>query len=150
MKIPYKSIILLCLVFTAGKSYALCTASTIGVNFGAYDVFQATNNNSTGSITITCTSTTNVTVNLSISTYSGVFNPRQMKKAGGPDLMNYNLFVDPARLNIWGNGTAGTFNVNQRVRRNFPATFTAYGSIPAGQDLSAGLYSDTLTVTVLP
>ncbi len=151
MKIPFKSLLALCLILAAGPSYALCTAGTTNVNFGNYDVFQTAQANSTGSITITCDKTTNnVTVNISQSSYSGVFSPRQMKKAGSIDLLNYNLFTNPALLNVWGDGTLGTSNFTGQVRKNSPAVLTVYGSVPAGQDVSAGLYSDILTVTVLP
>ena len=151
MKIPYKALLALCLILAAGPSYALCTAGTTSVNFGAYDVFQTAQTNSTGSITITCDKTTNnVVVNIGTSSYSGVFSPRQMEKAGASELLNYKLFTDPARLNVWGDGTLGTSNFTGQVRKNFPAILIVYGSIPAGQDVSAGLYSDVLTVTVLP
>jgi spore coat protein U-like protein len=51
---------------------------------------------------------------------------------------------------VWGDGTAGTATVVQpKVMRNKPpAAITIYGRIPAGQDVSAGAYGDTLTVTI--
>lgn len=87
---------------------------------------------------------------MSQSSNSGVFDPREMKKLGGTDLLNYNLFIDSSMLNVWGDGTSNTSMFRGRVQKNFPMILTVYGGIPAGQDVSPGLYTDILTVTVLP
>lgn len=156
MKIPFKPLLTLCLILAAAESHAgapsICTGTTTSVNFGNYDVFQTAQTTSTGTITITCTQTVNpATINIGPSANSGVFIPRQMIKAGGPDLLNYNLFIDPSYLTVWGDGTQGTSSwIGKIQQKNFSYNIAVYGSVPAGQDVYPGLYSDVLTVTVLP
>lgn len=136
-----------------GEVYAACTVTATGVNFGNYDVFVATALNSTGSITVTCDLVPPVDVTISIgpSPNSGVLNPRQMKLLAGSDLLNYNLFTDAARTQIWGDGTGGTTTIFlKNVPKNRPKTVTVYGSISPNQNVSIGSYSDLLTVTITP
>lgn len=54
--------------------------------------------------------------------------------------------TNTARTIIWGDGTSGTSIVTVNNVRN--TTRTVYGRIPALQDVRAGSYSETLTVTV--
>jgi len=75
-----------------------------------------------------------------------------MKRAGGSDLLDYNLFTTSSRVTVWGDGTAGTMamQTQQKVRSGKPETMNIYGRIPAGRDVSVGSYTDTLVVTVNP
>ncbi len=138
-----------CLAFLAGNAHGACTVTTTGASFGSYNTLSTTALDTTGQITISCTNFLQVvTVDIGRSSYSGTFNPRQMQLATGSDLMNYNLYTNATRTNIWGDGTGGTSNVIRLVFRNNPVTLTAYGRIPASQDISTGAYSDTLVVTI--
>jgi len=156
VKIPFKPLLTLCLILAATESHAgppsICTGTTTSVNFGAYDIFAAAQTASTGTITIICTMTVNpATITIGASANSGVFIPRQMIKSGGTELLNYNLFIDPSYLTVWGDGTQGTSSwVGKIQQKNFSYNIPVYGSIPAGQDVSAGIYTDTLVVTVSP
>jgi len=144
--------VLFCLFF-AGEAGAACSVSATGVNFGAYDVFVTAPLDSTGTVTVTCDQAPPVDVTIAIgpSGTSGGFVPRQMRSASSPDRLNYNLFVNAGRSTVWGNGSAGTSTVFlNNVRRNRPVVTTIYGRIPAGQDVSVGSYSDSLTVTITP
>ena len=130
---------------------ASCIISTTPVNFGSYDVFSASPTDATGLITITCNETPSPYAPVSIgpSPNSGGFNPRKMKLTSGTDLLNYNLYTDAARTSIWGDGTSGTVSVWRKFLKNKPENLTVYGRIPPGQDVSAGTYTDTLTVTLI-
>jgi spore coat protein U-like protein len=98
----------------------------------------------TGSLT--CTATTAVAVALS----PGLCGSYATKKLGsGPNKrLNCNLYLDAARPLVWGDGTSPTRNVTATVVGNITFTGTVYGRIPAGQNFSAGAYTDTITVTV--
>ena len=152
MKKFIKFIIGVLFFLIVGDAYAACTVAATGVNFGSYDVFVITPLSSTGSITVTCdlVPPADVTMSIGTSPNSGVMNPRQMKQLTGTDLLNYNLFTDATRTSIWGDGTGGTTTVFlKNVKKNKPVTVTVYGSIPAGQNVSVGSYSDILTVTII-
>jgi len=143
---------LLCL-FLAGEAGAACTVSATAVNFGAYDVFVATPLDSTGTVTVTCDPAPPVDVVIAIgpSGTSGAFIPRQMRSATSVDRLYYNLFVNAGRSTVWGDGAAGTSTVFlKNVKKNRPVVTTIYGRIPAGQDVSVGSYTDSLTVTITP
>jgi len=146
------AVVLLC-VLVSSQAFAVCSVTSTSINFGAYDVFSPAPDDSTGTITVTCAdSSPGVLANIAIghSTNSGIFSPRQMKRDGGTDLLNYNLFTTDARSVVWGDGTSGTSTVRtlQRVYLNQPANLTVHGRIPAGQDIRPGTYGDTLSVTI--
>jgi spore coat protein U-like protein len=133
---------------SAGQGRGRCWVSTTSVNFGSYDVFSATPADSTGTVSVYCNQENFVTASIGPSPNSGGFNPRQMRLATGTDLMNYNLYRDTTRTQIWGDGTGGSFLVSGTVTRRGTEIYTVYGRIPPGQDISAGLYMETLTVTL--
>lgn len=148
MRMTSFSIALFCLLFALEANAATCNVSATGVNLGSYDVFSISPADSTGTITILCDATTNVLTAIGQSPNSGGFNPRKMRHSSLADLLNYNLFTNVARTTIWGNGTGGTSTVTQKATKNKPLDLTVYGRIPQGQDISGGLYGETLTVTI--
>ncbi len=134
----------------ADRAFAACNVSTTSVNFGNYDVFSAVPLDTTGTITVACDERPlpRVTIAIGPSPNSGGFDPRMMKLTTGSDLLNYNFYINRNRTRIWGDGSGNTFTRSRRVRRNRPWVRNVYGRIPPGQDVSAGLYADTLTVTI--
>jgi spore coat protein U-like protein len=136
-----------------------CTISTVGVAFGVYDPSLSTPDDSNGSVNVTCFYTgpggadsTNYSVSLSTGS-SGSFTPRRL--TAGASLLNYNLFRDAGRSQIWGNGTAGTSIVTGNIKvgpgagnNTRTASHPVYGRIPALQDADTGNYSDTILVTL--
>ena len=127
-----------------------CTISAVGVAFGAYNPQSAANVDSTGSVSLACpTSVTSPIVALSKGG-SGTYSPRRM--TNGSFNLNYNLYTTAARTVIWGDGTGGT--VTQTLSggtisggtRNFSRNI--FGRAPGSQNVGAGSYSDTITLTV--
>jgi spore coat protein U-like protein len=136
-------------VLSASEAHAApaCTISATSVNFGSYNVFTGSTTDSTGTITINCNgSAHNITVTLSQGS-SSTFNPRTMIKGG--ETLSYNLYRDAARTTIWGDGTGGTSTyTNANPPNNADISLTVYGRVPAGQDVSAGAYSDTVAAVI--
>jgi spore coat protein U-like protein len=128
---------------TSPSAGAACSLNVQGVIFGTYDTFSASNLDSTGNIAVTCDLGTSYTVSLSPGT--GTYASRRL--ASGGDVLSYNLFVDPTRQVIWGDGTGGTFTVSG-AGITTAVNYTVYGRIPSGQNASVGNYSDSITVTV--
>ena len=135
-----------------------CTVSAVGVNFGVYEPFIATPDDSVGQITVICTHVsgpaTEVRYTLTLSTGgSGSFAPRRLR--AGSALLGYNLWSDPALSSIWGNGSGGTVivtgllkvgpGVGNGVRT---AVHPIYGRIPALQDAAEGDYLDSIVATL--
>jgi spore coat protein U-like protein len=121
--------------------------STVGVNFGAYDVFNTTPTDSTGSMTYTCVSLlSTITIDLSKGGGSG-YIPRRMHK--GSDHMDYNLYLDASFVTVWGNGTGGSSRYGPVTPPlASPVTVTIYGRIPARQNVKWGSYTDTIVATI--
>lgn len=122
--------------------------------FGAYSAINSVDVDSNADITVNCSGNDNILIRAvtEISTgSSGSFNPRTMQN--GVSTLNYNIYVNANYNRIWGDGTGGTRT--RRIRCNLrgpPTTCTGsrtmYGRIPAGQNVPAGNYADTLIVTI--
>ena len=136
-----------------------CSVTASGVAFGAYDPSLATADDSTGSIVVTCIYTgpgggnnVNYTVTLSTGT-SGSYAPRKL--AAGASQLNYNLYRNAARTQVWGNGSSGTTVITGSLRvgsgngnRTRTATHVVYGRIPELQNADTGNYADSILVTL--
>jgi spore coat protein U-like protein len=118
-----------------------CSVGTVGLNFGNYDVFSTLDNDITGTINVTCQFSTSYSISLSSGT--GTYASRTMMSAG--NLLSYNLYLDPTRLTIWGDGSAGTGTVSST---GITGSSTVYGRIPARQNAAVGIYADVVIVTV--
>ncbi len=141
----------LLLALATGSADGACNVTATGVNFGNYDVFATAPLDSTGSVTVTCDEIPPANPVIAIGPgAAGTFLPRRMRHASLGDVLNYNVFTSPSMSAVWGDGTGGTTTVAAgRVPRNRPPRpVTIYGRIPAGQNVSAGTYSDTLVVTI--
>ncbi len=131
-----------------------CSIGGVSINFGSYNVFTPNPTDSTGYVTLNCEDVVRADLKLSVSSTSGTFNPRRMKRSGGGDFLDYNIFIDGARTVIFGDGTGGTQTIRVHKPPGAPKKgpwgiqITIYARIPPGQDVSAGSYSDTLTITV--
>jgi spore coat protein U-like protein len=72
--------------------------------------------------------------------------------SNGANTLSYNLYVDSAHTQIWGNGTGGTtFPTGQIVVSPPPSedfSFTIFGLIPAQAVPASGTYSDSVIATL--
>jgi len=131
---------------------AACNVVAPDLSFGPYDPLAATASVTTsGTIVVFCNSSPppTVTVTIGPSVTSGAFFPRRMRHAAGPDVLDYNLYVDPAAAVVWGDGRPGTGVRTDRVFGNKPWILTIYGRMPPGQDVSPGRYADSLSISVM-
>lgn len=123
-----------------------CSISTTPVSFGTYDVFSSVPLDSTGSVTFNCTKKEDIEIELNKGGAS-TFALRRM--LSGSETLYYNLYLDAARTIIWGNGNEGTQVYEQEdVPKDTNITVVIYGRIPAGQDVAAGAYTNTVTATL--
>lgn len=143
--------LLLAALTSANVYAATCSVAAIGVAFGNYD--SSSNSDSTGTVTVSCFSLLldSVSYTIALSKGSGQFSPRQLKS--GSNTLNYNVYTTNARTTIWGNGTSSTSMVSDSYNIIIAITpivrsYTAYGRIPASQNVTSGTYTDTLDVTV--
>ena len=149
------------LALSPGTSEAAmsCTVTASGVVFGVYDPVVASPDDSTGTITVRCVYTgpggadsTNYSVTLSPGGGLG-FAPRKL--SAGAATLDYNLYRDAGRTQVWGNGTGGTTIITGNIKvgpgagnNTKTANHIVYGRIPAQQDPNSGNYSDSILVTL--
>ena len=140
-----------CCLFISVESHAFnCSIATTPVNFGVYDVFATLPLDSTGSITVSCNNPDKKPLPITVSINQGNggrFTPRQMLSSLG-DRLNYYLYTNSSRTAIWGDSTGGSSVVTAIVSKDAVFNSLVYGRVPAGQNVSVGIYSDTLTATV--
>ncbi|PKO25441.1 MAG: SCPU domain-containing protein [Betaproteobacteria bacterium HGW-Betaproteobacteria-8] len=107
--------LLLCLGWLPKNSWALCLGCSCNVEsasniaFGNYSPFSSGDIDVTGEIRVRCTSLVGLlaSIDLKLSTgASGSYTPRTMMS--GSNTLNYNLYTNSSRTNIWGDGTGGT------------------------------------------
>lgn len=128
-----------------------CAVSASGVAFGVYDPTVATATLSSGTVAVSCVvsgATGHNPVSIALSAgNSGTFGSRTM--LSGADILNYNLYLDAAYTQVWGDGTGSSVADSDFVTPGKPSlSATVYGMIPALQAPGAGTFSDTITVTV--
>jgi len=150
----------LALALAAAPLWAQTTCrfvSTPGAAFGAYDDSSAAPTDTAVSVVVSCTrvggpATADVVLSLGPSANSGQIANRAMRQ--GANTLSYNLFRDASRSAVWGQ-TAGADTMTMRFT-SIPnngsqnGTFVIYGRIPALQNVGAGLYGDSLPLTLLP
>ncbi len=137
-----------------------CTISTQGLAFGNYDPTSATAVSANGSILFNCTYTgTGFTATLTISSgNSGSYTNRTL--IFRTQSLNYNIYVNAANTEIFGGTVAGTYYyylcypggtvscTGGGGQSGTQYIAPMYGLLPAQQDVSAGVYSDSIIATL--
>jgi spore coat protein U domain-containing protein, fimbrial subunit CupE1/2/3/6 len=147
------AILLACSSSPACALLQSCTVSATAVSFGPYDPTSATPRDSTGTVTVSCTATLlglSASWDILLNTgSSGSFAPRRLFSGGNS--LQYNLYVNAGRTQVWGDATGGTAKVSDSqfiLVGTSQYSYITYGRIPALQDRAPGTYTDTITVTV--
>ena len=119
-----------------------CTVEPQDLSLGDYDPFAAAPQDSVGNVSVRCDVATSFGVALGPGT--GSFAARRM--AGGNQMLLYNLFLDPSRTMVWGDGSNGTGVLS---RTSVGGDFPVYARAAAGQaTLRPGPYADVISVIV--
>ncbi|MSP38845.1 MAG: SCPU domain-containing protein [Deltaproteobacteria bacterium] len=142
-------LVVLGLVLPIKSAQAACTLRGASIAFGTYDPISLTPLDTAGAVIYRCAgSDHNITITLSRGG-GATFATRRMIK--GSEQLFYNLYRDAARTAIWGDGTGGTqsFFIGNPQANNTDLSVPIFGRIPAGQNVSKGSFSDTITVTLI-
>lgn len=131
---------LLAVMAAAPASAATCTVSPVSVIFGSYDSLNPSPLDGVGSVAVNCDAEVAYTISLSAGT--GTYLDRRMS-AGAAEL-SYNLYTDSTRTQVWGDSTTSS----GMSAAGTDVNLTIYGRIPARQNVTAGIYADTIIVTV--
>jgi spore coat protein U-like protein len=124
-----------------------CSITTTAVAFGAYDPI-VTNAvaplDGTGSVVVTCTKGAGTRIDLGLGANASGTTRRM---AGGGDFLTYELYQTTARTTVWGSGAAAGLTIPVAPSKA-ARTFTVYGRVPGGQDVTATSYADTVVATI--
>jgi spore coat protein U-like protein len=128
---------------------ANCTISTAPVAFGAYDPVStnaATDLVGTGALTVACTKGVPATIDLGQG--ANYLAPSRRMTAGAGAFLNFALYKDAARTQVWGSTMAGgtTYAYNSASKNS--VAVTVYGTVPQAQDVPVGSYTDTVVATI--
>ena len=121
------------------------------MSFGTYMPLTPTHVDVIGQFTIRCQAQPGTFVVAIAHGMSGNQLARTLS-AGGGNTLDYNLYRDPARTQIWGDGNLPSFVVTGvRQRRGRPSVYNypIYGRVFANQAPNPGQYVDNLVATVL-
>lgn len=135
-----------------GTVTASCTLTGVAVAFGALS--SSANTNATGSVTVNCTPGNAYTIALNGGANASALQRRMLN--GASSYASYNLYQPTSTGNAeaagpvaWGDGnvtaTGTTFG---STGTGAAQVFNVYGQVPSGQTLTAGSYSDAVTVTL--
>lgn len=129
-----------------------CTLSVPAMTFPAYTV--TADSVTSVNIVLTCTKQTGDTTlpyAINMTAGSASFTRQMDDNTTATQLLNYNVYTNSTHTSIWGDATAGTVAATGTfdftalaVGASLQATHTAYGKIPANQDLNPDGYAPTL------
>jgi spore coat protein U-like protein len=139
----------LLLLLLSAQAWGLgCTITATPISFGSYNSFAAFPLDATSDISINCDASVSYLIRLDAGANSGgTFNPRKMLLSGGGDILNYNLYRNAARTEIWGDGTNSTF-ILSGTGSGVNTPWLVYGRMPGRQNVGVGIYTDSITVTI--
>lgn len=155
--IKVATFIALSLLSGAGGAATICSLAIGNVAFGLYDVFSPTSLDTNSPVLVTCSrdggpQTINIAVSIGPGANSGSTASRRMRTLGG-DRLDYNLFKNAGMTSVWGQNP-GLDAVTQTLtipnKSSAQLSLIIFGRIPAGQDVTKGLYTDNVVLTVTP
>ncbi len=137
------------LALGAGRAHAqVCTAMATGVAFGSYDPTSPVPADSIGSVTVACSGMGAQAVSFRIM----LAQPGVARRlAGAGQAAEYQLFLDAAHTQVWGDCTGRTSCVTgslvlgrSTVRHNYPV----YARMPSHQLVRPGGLADMVMVVL--
>lgn len=146
------------LAVSASAPAATTCSAAAGAMSVTYLVTNASPTDQNVDLLVTCRRSggaASVTIEVSIgpSLTSNSIASRKMSSSSSSDLADYNLYRDLNHQTVWGN-TSGVNTSTQTLavpnNSSATATFTIFGRLPAGQNLTPGTYTDSVTVSVTP
>lgn len=142
--------LLAALLLAAPGAHALlatCTTSATGVAFGSYNPISASPTLASGTVTVNCTGLGLLVSYTILLSGGGSGNVASRRLNAGASLLPYNLYTSAALTTVWDNstGVGGGFLIGLGG-----ASFnhTVHGRILAQQPAPAGVYADSLVITV--
>lgn len=126
-----------------------CTMTAENVNFGVVTLASGQPGyvSTTGKIRTTCTKDTEYTIKLGTGQSGNFSTGRTMKNSTNNDELKYSLFSNKNLTTIWGDGTNGTYAVTN-IATGIEEVETIQAQVPYDQTAKAGMYTDSIVITI--
>lgn len=124
-----------------------CSVTTTPAGFGNYDTSASAPLDTVAEVIVNCESGVPYQIRLDAGQNAGGGFDRNMRSSAGDATLAYNLFRDLARTEIWGDGSGSTVT-RTGTGTGGPEPVNVYGRIPGRQNVTVGVYSDSVIVTV--
>jgi len=121
-----------------------CLVTAGNLDFGTVGVLNG-NIDSSSQIDVTCTRDTAYDLELNYGLYGTAPGGRRMQD-GAANEVQYELYQDAARSNVWGEAADGADQVG--AGGGGTQNYTVFGRVPPQTTPPPGAYSDTVVVTV--
>jgi spore coat protein U-like protein len=127
----------------------VCSINVNDLHFGSYDPNTSSPHITQTDIIIYCSNNLGYTIS-----FDKGMGPEasltQRKMTSGEHFLSYNLFTNNSLNTVLGDAlnSESTTISGTGIGATLPVTHTIYGAIFPGQQKPAGIYSDTITVTV--
>ena len=105
----------------------------------------ATDLTAAGSVNVACTKGTAATIDLG---NGGNFAAGSRRMGSGTDFLNYALYKDAARTQVWGTGLAGGTTMAYNSATYVSTAVPVYGTVPQAQNVTVGAYADVVLATI--
>ena len=119
------------------------------LNFLGYDpngVNSTVPLDQTALLQISCTRGATTTIGIDSGTHAGQTSFGTRALADGTKYLGYDIYQDSVRTILWSNAGAGIYNYVSPS--SLPTNISIYGRIFASQNVPAGIYTDTLVITI--
>lgn len=133
----------------AWPARAACSVQSSHVVFPPYDVYATAPLDAAGKLHYKCLpDPTRRTAKIHISFGPSPNGGFQRAMSSGGDRLQYNVYLDPDRKVVWGDGSHGTRDYIAARTVDAVQTVHLYARIPPGQDVAAGTYADALVMSL--
>ena len=129
---------------TCGES---CSVTATPASFGNYDTTSPAPMDTVAEITVSCETGIPYLIKLDPGQNAQGEFDRKLRSTAGDSTLQYNLYRDSARTEVWGDGTGNTFTRNG-IGVGVPDRANVYGRIPGRQNVKADAYNDSIVITV--
>ena len=131
---------------------ATCTIANADVAFGTYDPLSGQPRDTNGSVRVTCTGSPGEKINYVLMLVSPGGKRTISNASNRQSVLEFNLYLDIARTQVWGDGTNGTSVISDSLvldGSSTTPTYTIYGRISGGQKrASAGAYQENFAISL--
>jgi spore coat protein U-like protein len=125
-----------------------CTFTVTPASFGELDMSVSSTLDTVADINVTCPRGVVYQIKVDSGLHSREdFHTRKMLSPPGDAGLAYNLYRNPARTEVLGDGIGNTFTLSG-IGKGRPEIIRIYGRIAGHQNVRADLYADALSLTL--